>query len=438
MATIVPAQPRPIIPLLSYQRRDVESPARFSWCCWSRQIGKSFTKSLRRLLRGIERGKTQIFLSAGERQSRELMLKAQQHCRALNLAASFHGDQSFHGTSFRQLTIELPNGVRIVGLPANPTTARGFTGDVLLDEFSMHRDDREIWAAVFPTVLRGQGELDVASTPKGRNNLFAELRDNEHFAHSTIRLDEAIAAGLDVDAEQIRRSMNDDELYRQEFCCEFLDESSTFLTYDQLRRIEDPSLDTGFDWDSIENARGPLYAGVDIGRHHDLTVIWVVEETNSVLITRGVRESRDEPFRRQNEVLHRLLQLPSTRRCCIDAGGMGMPLAEEAIERFGGSKVEAVTFTMAIKDAMATQLRLRIEDAAIRIPVDEKIRNDWHSIRRSVTASGPARYEVAHPRAGHADRFWAACLAVRAASRPGGTIEMVRGDELTFARGGIW
>lgn len=34
---------------------------------------------------------------------------------------------------------------RIIGLPANPETARGFTGDVLLDEFAMHAFDREIW-----------------------------------------------------------------------------------------------------------------------------------------------------------------------------------------------------------------------------------------------------------------------------------------------------
>ena len=157
---------RPFVPLLPYQREDVECDARLRWCCWSRQTGKSFTKSLRRILRGLTRRRTQVFLSAGERQSRELMAKARQHCQALQVACDY-GDQSyFAGTSFRQLEITLPNSVRIIGLPANPQTARGFTGDVLLDEFAMHVDDRQIWAAMFPTLLRGDGELDVASTPK--------------------------------------------------------------------------------------------------------------------------------------------------------------------------------------------------------------------------------------------------------------------------------
>lgn len=445
-----PACPRPLVPLLSYQRADIESPARFSWCCWSRQIGKSFTKSLRRLLRGIQRRRTQILLSAGERQSRELMLKVQQHCRALDIACRSCGKDCLAGTDFRQLTIELPNGVRIIGLPANPQTARGFTGDVFLDEFAMHREDRQIWAAIFPSVLRGDGELDVASTPKGRDNLFAELRENTQFRHSTVTLADAIAAGLEVEAEAIRRSMNDDELYRQEFCCEFLDEASAFLTYEQIRSVEDAKLEKGFDLARLELCRGELYCGVDIGRHRDLTVIWVVEKSRNVekstsrngagevLITRGIRESLGEPFREQWAVLRALLGLRSVRKCCIDAGGIGMALAEEAVEAFGSSRVEAVTFTAAVKDELASRLRMRVEDGSIRIPLDESIRNDWHSVRRSVTSVGPARYEAVRRCGAHADRFWAACLAVRAAAGGTGAAESLFAGKLRFVRQGVW
>jgi phage FluMu gp28-like protein len=433
------AEPRPIVPLLSYQQLDVECSARFNWCCWSRQVGKSFTKSLRRLLRGLERRRNQILLSAGERQSHELMLKVRQHCRALNLAASFQGDSLLAGTRFRRLSVELPGGVRIIGLPAHPETIRGFTGDVFLDEFAMHRDDRAIWAAVFPTVLRDGGELDVASTPKGRHNLFSELKDNPAFAHSTVTLADAVAAGLKADVDEIRRSMNDDELFRQEFGCEFLDESSALLTYEQLSRIEDPALDKTFDMAGLSAAAGPLFVGVDIGRCRDLTVIWVLEFSGGVLVTRGVRESLGEPFARQSAALAELLRLRTVRRCCIDAGGLGMPLAEAARDAFGPTRVEAVTFTAAVKDALATALRLKVEDGGIRIPVDEAIRNDWHSVRRSVTVVGAARYAADRGPGGHADRFWAACLAVRAASgAAGGVIEMVRGRALRFARPGVW
>lgn len=433
------AEPPPLIPLLPYQKADVENAARFNWSCWSRQTGKSFTKSLRRLLRGILRRRNQVFLSAGERQSRELMLKVRQHCQALNIFSAAQGGNLLGGTRYSNLVIALPNGVRIIGLPANATTARGFTGDVFLDEFAMHRDDRAIWAAVFPSVLRDGGELDVASTPKGRDNMFAELRDNPSFRHSTVTLADAIAAGLKVDAEEIRRSMGDDELYRQEFDCEFLDESSAFLTYEQISRAEDPMLDKTWDLDALAASAGPLYCGVDIGRHRDLTVMWVVEEVGGALLTRGVRESRDEPFREQSAALAALMANRRVRHCCIDAGGIGMPLAEAAIEAFGSTRVEAVTFTSSVKDEMASRLRMRVEDGTLRIPADEAIRNDWHSVRRSVVSIGPARYEAGHGSAGHADRFWAACLAVRAAgSGSVGVVEMLRGHTLTFARRGVW
>jgi len=366
------------------------------------------------------------------------MLKAQQHCRALNIAASFRGDKFFEGTSFKQLMVELPNGVRLIGLPANPQTARGFTGDVFLDEFAMHRDDRDIWASVFPTVLRGEGELDVASTPKGKDNIFAELQNNDRFTQSVVTLRDAVDAGLDVDPGEIQASMNDDELYRQEFCCEFLDESSAFLTYEQIAAVEDPLLDKEFDLDVLGGCKGNLYCGMDIGRHRDLTVMWVVEDVEGALVTRGVRESVNEPFRRQYEVLHELLSLRRVRRCCIDAGGIGMPLAEAAVESFGHSRVEAVTFTAGVKDEMASRLRMRIEDGTIRIPVDESIRNDWHSVRRSVSSVGPARYEASRSGLGHADRFWSACLAVRAARCTSGAIESMRGESLRFFRKGVW
>lgn len=433
----------PIIPLLAYQREDIESDARFNWCCWSRQTGKSFTKSLRRLLRGILRRRTQVLLSASERQSRELMLKVQQHCRALQLAARSSGLSCLDGTTFRGQSMELPNGVRVIGLPANPRTARGFTGDVLLDEFAMHRDDREIWAALLPTILRDGGEIDIASTPRGLDNIFASLRDNPSFRHSIVTLDDAVAAGLDVDPEAIRRSLQDDELYRQEFCCAFLDESSAFLTYAQIARVEDPALEVAADLQGLVPG-GALFAGVDIGRSRDRTVIWIVgaegaAETVGCLVTRAVLVLESEGFRAQTDLLRDLLRLPAMRRCCIDATGIGMPLAEEMLEQFGSGRVEGVTFTPRIKDELATGLRLRIEGGTIRIPTDEAIRRDWHSVRRSITASGPVRYDATRSAGGHADRFWAACLAVRAAGAGDrGRIEAVRGEPLRFSRRGTW
>jgi len=426
------------VPLLPYQRQDVESNARFRWCCWSRQTGKSFTKSLRRILRGLKRRRTQVFLSAGERQSRELMEKARQHCQALKMATDYYDRSFFAGTSFKQLEIRLPNSVRIIGLPANPQTARGFTGDVLLDEFAMHVDDRQIWAAMFPTLLRGDGELDVASTPTGLDNVLARLRANQHLSHSTVTLPNAIEQGLDVDLDEVRRSMGDEELFRQEFLCEFLDEATAFLTYEQIAACEDPRLPKEIGVGTLGRLTGDQYVGVDIGRKRDLTVIWVVSRDGDELMTRSVFELAGVPFRTQYKLLSDVLSSRQVRRCCIDAGGLGMQLAESAVEDFGRHRVEAVTFTSAFKSELAGRLRVAVEDRRIRIPVDEGIRNDWHSLQRSVTSSGHFRFEASRSQGSHADRFWAAALAVHAAGEPPGRTEMLNIRAPAYARQGTW
>ncbi len=106
--TAEPARAQAIVPLLDYQREDVESDARFRWNCWARQTGKSFTKSLRRILRGLARRRTQIFLSAGERQCRELMQKAREHCQALKIANDYYDNRFFKDLSIKQLEGPVP------------------------------------------------------------------------------------------------------------------------------------------------------------------------------------------------------------------------------------------------------------------------------------------------------------------------------------------
>lgn len=433
-----PARVRSVVHLLPYQRQDVESNARFRWNCWARQTGKSFTKSLRRVLRGLERRRTQIFLSAGQRQSRELIQKVRQHCSALSIATEYYGDRFFKDLQIHQLEVVLPRGVRVIALPANPETARGYTGDVFLDEFAMHAADREVWAAMFPSILRGGGELDIASTPKGKGNLFYQLRGNDLFETSTVTLPEAIEQGLDVDAEAMRRGMDDEALYRQEFLCEFVEEATAFLTYEQIADCMDPALTATDSVTGLTAERRELFVGVDIGRVRDLTVMWVLAREGDVLWTVGQFELAGAPFRVQFDLLVELLSLAKVRRCCIDAGGLGMQLAEQAVERFGEHRVEAVTFTQALKSQLASALRVAVEGRLIRVPMDDKIRNDWHSLERSVTSSGHFRLTAPRREGSHADRFWAAALAVHAADVGSGTAEMMKVSPLKFSRRGTW
>jgi phage FluMu gp28-like protein len=52
-----------------------------------------------------------------------------------------------------------------------------------------------------------------------------------------------------------------------------------------------------------------------------------------------------------------------------------MQFAERAKERYGQYRVEEVTFTGSVKEALAYPVRSAFEDKAVRIPQDDKIRS---------------------------------------------------------------
>jgi phage FluMu gp28-like protein len=227
-------------------------------------------------------------------------------------------------------------------------------------------------------------------------------------------------------------------MWRQEFLCEFVDELTAFLTYERIQECEDQKLPRELDVAALEDHKGDVVVGVDIGRKHDLTVVWAFDLIGSQLISRGLIELTATRFRDQFELLSKVLANRCVRRCCVDSTGLGMQLAEELRELFGGHLVEECTFTAAFKSQIAGALRVKVEDKNIRIPVDPDIRNDLHSVSRGVTAAGNVRFEAPREEGSHADRFYAAALAVHAADNAGGAMDAMFGRPLSLARGGIW
>ncbi len=70
----------------------------------------------------------------------------------------------------------LATEIRIKDLAANPRTARGFSGDLILDEFAFHHDDAAIWEAAEPILSSNKDFLcRIASTGNGRYNMFYRM-----------------------------------------------------------------------------------------------------------------------------------------------------------------------------------------------------------------------------------------------------------------------
>lgn len=410
----------PAVPLYPYQQRWFLDRARFKIGMMSRQIGKTFTTALEIVddcveaeLRG---GRTRwVILSRGERQAREAMTEGVKLHAAAYEVALRELEYAFEAGSnvrYQALEVGFPGGSRITALPANPDTARGFSGNVFLDEFAFHQDSRGIWKALFPVISAGW-KLRVVSTPNGKGNKFYELMTAEGGAWSRHVVDiyQAVADGLPRDIDELRAGMADEEAWEQEYELKWLDEASAWLPYDLIMACEHddagrPELYQG----------GLCHVGVDIARRRDLWVLWVLEEVGDVLWCRELIAKRNISFAEQDQILDEVMRRYRVVRAAIDQTGMGEKPVEDARRRHGSMRVEGVVMTAPRQLDLATTAKQRFEDRRVRIPAgDRTLRADLHKLKKVVGATGNPRLVAERDGEGHADRTWALFLAIGAA-----------------------
>ncbi len=409
------------VPLLAWQKRYVEDESRRKLLVKSVQTGGSFVAALECVLNTFQRGELWIMLSASQRQSLELMEKVKMHTAGAGVAVE---SGFFEDTSLLQQTATFPNRGRIIALPANPDTARGFAGNVLLDEFAIHRDARAIWKAMVGRTMRGYS-LRVLSSFKGKQNKFFELA-KECGIHEGIEPEEnptrsgvwsahwvdihlAVRQGLKVDIGELRETIGDDEIFMEEFGCIPIDSAADYITFEMLQGCETDEAEINFDG----LAREGQVAGFDVARNRDLSVIWIMSREPGRLLTRGVITMARKKFREQKEVARGVARCVD--RFCIDATGIGANIAEDLQDEFPGV-VEPVTFTAPVKERMAVEAKTCFEERTIGIPESREIRRSIQSVKRYVTATGNLRFDAARSSAGHGDEFWALALALAAAS----------------------
>lgn len=396
--------------LLPYQREALQGikTHKYSVLLWCRQAGKSFVLALFAIERAVElKGHTVIVISPSERQSKEFMEKVRLHIQAIKaLKIEF-----FEDVVANVLEAKFPNGSRIIAVPSKPETVRGFSGDVIMDEASFFERGHEVYQAVFPTITRKpEYKLVAISTPRSKKDIFYYLWHSAEgdplWFRMKLDIYEAERKGLSLNIEELKRGIKSERAWRTEYLCEFLDEEEVLVPYELITACEE---DTRVD--DLRRCTGELYAGIDIGRRHDLTAIAILEKLGSILYLRKLEVLKGVPFSEQAKVIDHIVSY--CYRVAIDETGLGMQLSEELERRWGSVKIKRVYFTARSKEKLAERLKVKFQDRTIRIFNDNDLREELHSIRRVVSDSGNIRYEASSEE-GHADRAWALALAVYA------------------------
>ena len=169
----------------------------------------------------------------------------------------------------------------------------------------------------------------------------------------------AVKEGFPVDLGKLRAGC-DEGTWLQEYCCRVC-----------RRRLTVASLGTV----CSQHRAGPrggrqsagygTYAGWNIARNRDLSVVWFSDKVGDVTVTRGVLVMKNVPTPDQTEAVAKIM--PRVHRLCIDKTGMGIPIFETMASQFYG-KVEGITFTRQTKETMATQTKRHLEERKCRLP----------------------------------------------------------------------
>ena len=440
--------------LLPYQRSWVLDSSRIKLMEKSRQIGISWASAYRLVRRKSQRAaRYDAWVSSRDEVQAKLFLDdCKVFASVLNIVAEDLGTQILDEKGTTSYVLRFSSGARINSMSSSPDAQAGKRGDRLLDEFALHKDNRKLYSIAYPGITWG-GQLEIVSTHRGSHNFFNQLitqirekGNPKKISLHRVTLEDALADGflhrlqekLPEDDERqemdeadyfnfIKNGCADEESFLQEYMCVPADDASAFLTYDQIAACEyerNPDhLAEASDFSDLAEC-GELYAGVDVGRNHDLTVIWVNSHEGERHFCRRLICLKNMTFSSQEEILYSVLALPNLRRCCIDATGLGMQLAERAAERFGTYRVEGIKFSGPVKEELAYPFRACFEDLNIRIPSDAKLRSDLRAIKKETTAAGNIRFSADRGENGHSDRFWAGALAVHARGRFSGPCRM--------------
>lgn len=470
---------------------------------WSRQIGKSYTLAawaVDRLLTRIQNNELPLVtvLSNSRDNGAEFVIKCHDVCNKLGIAME-HSDDS-PDLEFNNMRMEVRitlqdsgTGVPPVGqkgshrqdarattkvgrikvLAANPRTARGFSGDLILDEFAFHENSAAIWEAAEPILSANPDFLcRIASTGNGKHNMFYRMaacsadapkdgtltKSITGFKVSRVSRSEAHKQGVKIYSlgdvrkpitpEEARAKALDKRAYDQNYELEFNDENMALLTHELIQAAMrdgipiDEQAWSPRSFEVMRAAKGDLYFGMDLGRNRDLSVIAVIEKAGQTRRVIAMLRMAGLRGPAQQVQLDFIMAMPKMRCGCIDMTGMGTFFVDYLQEKHGTFRIRGVNFattepindkiraegrkaeTAKVTEIMATDLLEVFESHSIELCVemDADAVDDLRKPEKLTSPSGRVSIAAVRDEAGHADHFWALALGVRASKQLGGPV----------------
>ena len=430
--------------LLPYQARWTRDKAGLKVIEKSRRIGISWAEAYDAVMHaGGTPGGNVYYQAYNQEMTRGFIEDCAGWVKPLNFGAEAIGETLIEDgdKAVKAFRVVMDSGREIVAMTSAPRAFRskGRPGDLaIVDEAAFVDDLGEVLKAVLAFRVWG-GRAHIISTHNGEASAFAALcrdvRDEvQPGSLHRVTLADALAEGLyrriceiagrtwspEAEAEWQAGLRAEYGVHAgEELDCEPAAGAGAWLAWDVIRALEDAAAG-----DPAAFAGGVTYIGVDVARRRDLWVAVAIERVGDVLWLRELVVRQGIPFREQRAIVRALAERFRASRIAVDQTGMGEAVVEQLEEDHGTTRVEGVLMTAPRRLDVATALREAAEDRRLRIPPDDALRRDLHSVRTEAGPTGAPRLLADRGDTdGHADRFWAIALACAAAASGRGPIE---------------
>ena len=384
--------------IAEYQKRIIDSPARFTVTEASTKVGKTashliwlFEQALMCTNDKDNIKRTKLVQNGTEFTFIENPVKGQMNKSVWWVAPVFSqaeiaykrmkekiGDRNFFKVNESKLLLTLPTGVEIHFKSAErPDNLYG--DDVYAavdDEFTRQKEDA--WFALRTTLTHTKGKCKFIGNVKGRKNWgwrLAQRAKNGEADHEYFKITayDAVDAGI-LDLSEVEAAKRDlpESVFKELYLAEASEDGSNPFGMSFIKQCSFPM-----------TTNQPVCFGIDLAKSSDYTVIIGLDKAGCVCYF----DRFQKDWRQTVDTIKALPNVPMK----IDASGVGDPVVEQVQE--GRANVEGFKFTKASKQPLMLSLAMGIQQRKVQFPegvIKDELENfEYEYTRTGVIYSAP-------------------------------------------------
>jgi hypothetical protein len=341
------------------------------------------------------------------------------------------------GTTRTIIKLKPPLGGRLIALPCSPDKLRGYHPDwVFIDEASIVPSEM-ITSEIMMMLTKPNAGLVMSGTPMAFNHVFHKAFQNRkrYSVHHYPSYSSPLVSRQQLD--EWHDVMTQEE-WKREVEALWVEAAHTFFPIDLIAGCIDPQLGNPESPDAYvediekvnpQQLKGQYYAGLDLGKQVDYSVLAVVQKTENgeVRLVHKRQLPLDTPYPDVVAYVARAQQIFRFQSLHVDKGGIGDAIVDE-LNQIRIPAVEGVFFTDVEKENMLNHFKILMEKKLLKIPGDDQqlitqMNEQQYEYLQPKTARERIHLKFWHPPGRHDDQLYALALACHASleAAPPGT-----------------